>query len=137
MHLQIPAGKTGSPLRFIVACAITVALTACMSVSIRPTAYTPATANAADARPLQLAKSVSAPLTNDATVTLAAGSQWILAGSVPEGQVYRKAGGTLMIDAKRLREAYLVIAGGKLVGFYFPGESAFTPVAYAPTLNLE
>ncbi|CAM3472520.1 Lipoprotein [Bordetella sputigena] len=135
MYLQIPAEKTGSSLRFIAACAIVLALTACMSVSLRPTAYTPV--NAAQAKQLQLAKSVSAPLTNDATVTLAAGSQWILAGSVPEGQVYRKAGGTLMIDAKRLREAYLVIADGKLVGFYFPGESAFTPVAYAPTLNLE
>ncbi|OZI26588.1 hypothetical protein CAL26_04500 [Bordetella genomosp. 9] len=106
-----------------------------MSIAIRPTTYSPASATGA--APVQLARSVSAPLTNDATVTLAGGSQWILSGSIPEGQVYRKAGGTLMIDAKRLREAYLVVANGKLVGFFFPGESAFTPVAYAPNLSLE
>lgn len=128
--------KPGASLRALALCIATLALAGCMSVVIRPTNFTPAASQAAG-KPLQLSRSVSALLTNDATVTLTAGSQWALAGSIPQGQVYRKVGGTLIIDAKRLREAYLVVSGDKLVGFYFPGESSFTPLTYTPTLSLE
>ena len=128
-----PAPRRAVQLMF---CAATLALAGCMSLSVRPTTYTPVP-SAAAVQPLRLAKAVAAPLTNDATVVLAEGSQWLPAGSIPQGMVYRKLGGTLMIDAKRLREAYPVVADNKLVGFYFPGETSFTPVTYATTLNLE
>lgn len=136
MPFPLLPGKPGASLRALAFCAATLVLAGCMSVVIRPTTFTPA-ASQANSKPLQLARSVSALLTNDATVTLAGGSQWALAGTISQGQVYRKVGGTLIIDAKRLREAYPVVSGDTLVGFYFPGESSFTPLAYTPSLSLE
>lgn len=139
MPNPIPSRKTRPVLRGVAPltlCVAMLALAGCMSLSVRPTTYTPVPAATA-VQPLRLAKAVAAPLTNDATVMLAEGSQWSPAGSIPQGLVYRKLGGTLMIDAKRLREAYPVVADNKLVGFYFPGESAFTPVTYATTMDLE
>jgi hypothetical protein len=136
MPFPLCPGKTRPSLRVLAFCVVALALAGCMSLTLQPTTFTGADRSAA-AKPAQLPHSVSALLTNDATVTLPGGSQWALAGSIPQGQVYRKVGGTLMIEGKRVREAYPVVSGGKLVGFYFPGEASFTPLSYTPTLNLE
>ncbi|OZI67150.1 hypothetical protein [Bordetella genomosp. 11] len=136
MPILFSPGRTRAPLRALAFCIATLTLAGCMSIVMRPATLAPA-AGGADGRPLQLARPVSAVLTNDVAVTLPGNSQWSLAGSIPQGQVYRKVGGTLMIDAKRVREAYLVVSGDKLAGFYFPGEASFTPLSYTPPLKLE
>jgi hypothetical protein len=59
-------------------------------------------------------------------------SQWRNVGSIPQGQVFRPVDSVLTIEGRQVHEAYLVISGGKLVGFYLPGESNYaaleTPV---------
>lgn len=62
------------------------------------------------------------------------GSQWKKVGRVPAGDVYRKLNGVLTIEGAHVHEAYIVERHGLLVGFYLPGEHAFSPISPAPQL---
>jgi len=56
---------------------------------------------------------------------LTRGSRWMQAGALPQGHVYRIVGGAFTVEGANVHEAWLVIAGAELVGFYLPVESAF------------
>jgi hypothetical protein len=43
--------------------------------------------------------------------------------------VYRPIGIAFAIEGKQVHEAYLVVSGSTLRGFYLPGESAYSPLA--------
>jgi hypothetical protein len=59
---------------------------------------------------------------------LGAGSTWRLMGGVPQGAVYRSVDAPFTIKGSQVHEAYLVIHGGALVGFYLPGEHMVSPL---------
>jgi hypothetical protein len=46
-------------------------------------------------------------------------------GSIAQGQVFRSVDSVLTIEGRQVHEAYLVISGGALLGFYLPGESNY------------
>lgn len=83
-------------------------------------------------------------LTNDATAkpatgyprTLKSGSQWRLAGQVTQGQVYRPINSVFTIEGRQVHEAYLVVSGGKLVGFYLPGEANYAALDVPVPLSI-
>lgn len=52
-------------------------------------------------------------------------SRWRHVGSIAQGQVFRPLDSVLTIEGRQVHEAYLVISGGKLVGFYLPGEANY------------
>ncbi|MFX8297360.1 hypothetical protein ABTL30_20295, partial [Acinetobacter baumannii] len=52
-------------------------------------------------------------------------------GTVPQGVVYRPVGTIFTIEGRQVHEAYLVIADQRLVGFYLPGEQAYSPLSTA------
>ena len=54
------------------------------------------------------------------------GSRWEYTGSVPQGEVYRPVGTVFTIEGANMHEAYLVLREGRVVGFYLPGERAFS-----------
>jgi hypothetical protein len=54
------------------------------------------------------------------------GSRWSLVGNVPQGSVFKPVDGVLTIHGANAYEAYLVISAAKVVGFYLPGERAWT-----------
>jgi hypothetical protein len=60
------------------------------------------------------------------TRRIESGSRWRLAGSLPEGQVFRPVDTVFTIEGRQVHEAWLVIARGSLVGFYLPGEQAYS-----------
>lgn len=120
----------------LLACACTLALSACMSVSTQKVGMTPVAA-ADPVYTIQLSRVVIAPLPNDSSVTLPAASQWRRVGALPQGDVYRSMGGLFTIQTRRQGEAYLVASSGKLLGFYLPGESAYMPLARPVTLPVE
>ncbi len=66
--------------------------------------------------------------------TLEKGSTWKRVGSVEQGDVYKRTGGVFMLTGRNAHEAYLVVSGGQLVGFYLPGENAFAPASKAVAL---
>ena len=57
--------------------------------------------------------------------TVKAGSQWRELGRVSEGTVFRPLDGPFTIEGAHVHEAYLVLSGQTLVGFYLPVEGSF------------
>lgn len=53
-----------------------------------------------------------------------AGSDWKLAGTVDGRDVYRPARGVFTIEGSHVHEAYLLLDGTTLEGFFLPGENA-------------
>ena len=65
-----------------------------------------------------------------------AGSRWKYSGSVPEGDVYRIQNDVFMVEGANMHEAYSVIDGEHLVGFYLPVKQTFAPLPKAVRLAM-
>src|SRR5262245_27722427 len=106
------------------ALAVAALLCGCASpVRTEPVKFTPLAQQPAPM--IQLQSGAVASLATGFPRTLNAGSQWRLAGSVTQGQVYRPVNTVFTIEGRHVHEAYLVVSGGKLVGFYLPGEANY------------
>jgi hypothetical protein len=57
--------------------------------------------------------------------TLHAGTRWTLVGSLPQGEVFTSSDQVLTLECSNVFEAYLVVSGKRLVGFYLPVERGF------------
>jgi len=68
---------------------------------------------------------------------ISARSEWRLVGAVADGAVYQPIDGVFTVEGANVHEAYLVLEGHSLVGFYLPVEGALTPLAPAVTLPIE
>ena len=68
--------------------------------------------------------------------TILAGTRWRKVGRVAQGDVYRPVDGVFSIEGRQVHEAYLVISGSSLRGFYLPGEANYSPLVPPLTLNL-
>ncbi len=68
--------------------------------------------------------------------TLRSGSRWTAVGAVSQGTVYRPLDAVFSIEGRHVHEAYLVIQGKTLRGFFLPAESAFSPLDPPISLNL-
>ena len=68
---------------------------------------------------------------------LARGSRWAQAGTLPQGQAYKIVGGAFTVEGAHVHEAWLVVSGGELVGFYLPVEKAFTPLSTRARVELK
>ena len=80
------------------------------------------------ARPqLEIAQDTDVQASAGYNRVLPAGSRWQLVGTIPEGDVYRRANGVFTVEGAHVHEAYLVVAGDRLVGFYLPVEKAYSP----------
>jgi hypothetical protein len=55
------------------------------------------------------------------------GSAWKLVGRSREGDVYRPIDRVFTVEGAQVHEAYLVLNGDRIVGFYLPVERAFSP----------
>lgn len=98
-------------------------------VSTTPAAL--ATDNATAPSRLQLKVATEIRLETGYTRTLATGSSWQRVGTLSQGAVYRPVGTIFTIEGRQVHEAYLVIADQRLVGFYLPGEQAYSPLSKA------
>jgi hypothetical protein len=67
---------------------------------------------------------------------LASGTRWRFAGVVPNGAVYRAAQGVFTLEGANIHEAYLVLRGEELVGFYLPVEQAYSPLKDTVKLSI-
>jgi len=68
------------------------------------------------------------------TRTLLKDTRWDLIGTIPEGEVYKPKDQVLTVECSHVHEAYLVVSGGALIGFYLPVEKGFAPIT--PTIKL-
>jgi len=68
--------------------------------------------------------------------TIRAGSVWTLVGRTAQGEVYKPVNVVFTVEGTHVHEAYLVMEGDRLLGFYLPVERAFAPVPDGSTTNL-
>jgi hypothetical protein len=102
-----------------------IALISCAHEVVRqPAALTP-TPVAASISIVEILQDVVVTLDSGYSRQLARGSRWMQVGRLPQGDVYRIVGGAFTVEGANVHEAWLVIAGAELVGFYLPVERAF------------
>jgi hypothetical protein len=106
-------------------CALTLA---CPEVIRTKTAFAPA-APGDPPRTLVLADGLRVVGQAGDGQRLPGGSTWKLVGAIEAGDVYKRADGPFIIDSNNSHEAHLVVANGRVVGFYLPGEGAFAPAS--------
>jgi hypothetical protein len=64
------------------------------------------------------------------------GSVWTQIGRSVEGDVYKPVDRIFTVEGAHVHEAYLVLAGDRVVGFYLPVERAFSPAPDGPNTRL-
>lgn len=112
-----------------------VMLGGCASpVRTEPVNFTPLASQ--PGRVVQISQEATARLATGYPRVLKAGSQWRLAGSVSQGQVYRPVNTVFTIEGRHVHEAYLVISQGALQGFYLPGEAQYAALETPVPLSL-
>ena len=110
------------------AIAASLLLCACAAtVETSPVSLSPAAAPASAVQ--RLRQSVAVQLPTGYTRTLVEESRWRPVGSIPQGLVYRPVDTVLTIEGRQVHEAYLVVAGGNLVGFFLPAESSYSALS--------
>jgi hypothetical protein len=60
--------------------------------------------------------------------TIRQDSVWTRVGRVSQGEVYKPTNQVFTVEGTHVHEAYLVLDGDQVVGFYLPVERAFAPV---------
>jgi hypothetical protein len=68
------------------------------------------------------------PLESWSTTTLNANTTWTFVGKIEQGDVYKSKEQTVTVWGSNFYEAYPVIKGGTLYGFYLPVEKTFTAI---------
>jgi hypothetical protein len=56
------------------------------------------------------------------------GDVWTRVGRISEGEVYKPVGRVFTVEGAQVHEAYLVLDGDQVMGFYLPVERAFSPM---------
>ena len=59
--------------------------------------------------------------------TIRKGSNWTRVGRVTQGEVYKPVDQVFTVEGTHVHEAYLVLDGNQIVGFYLPVERAYAP----------
>ncbi|WP_411886507.1 hypothetical protein [Polaromonas sp. YR568] len=126
-----------TPIHMVTAMLVACFLGACAS-GVPQTPAPLSVESTAGAQPAyRLADAVSFKLPTAYTRTIKAGSRWAMAGQVPQGRVYRSSGDVFWIEGAHAHEAYLVVDGGELVGFYLPVERSFSSLGYRVPVNFQ
>jgi len=64
------------------------------------------------------------------------GSTWSYVGTIEPGDIFATRDQVLTVEASNIHEAYIVVNGEKLVGFYLPVERTYSPAAERVSLPL-
>ena len=119
-------------LRRILLQVLALALVACAQPV--PVTATRLQALDAPADELRISRDTVVHLSTGRNRLLPAGSRWRAVGALPQGVVYQPVDTVFIIVGSQVHEAWLVVRGGAVQGFYLPGESNFSPLS--PPLNL-
>lgn len=85
--------------------------------------------NAQESKRYLLSKSIELMLDSGYARTINAGALFVEIGTVKQGIVLKPVNTALTVEGAHMHEAYPVISGGRLVGFYLPVEKAFSPMS--------
>jgi len=86
---------------------------------------------------IEVAESTDVDSSSRYSREIPADSVWELRGTIPQGKVYRRSDGIFTIEGTQIHEAYLVLSGERVVGFYLPVERAYSPAREAVPLKIK
>jgi hypothetical protein len=86
---------------------------------------------------LTLASPVQIRLDSGYSRSIAAGTEFAVAGTLAEGRVLKPTRSIFTIEGAHMHEAYPVERAGRLVGFYLPVEKSFSPLSSHVDLPLQ
>lgn len=110
-------------------------LAACASeVPVAPAQLAPLAQPASD---LVLASDLPVRLPTGYTRTVPHKVRWRAVGTVLQGTVYQPVATVFAIEGRNVHEAYLVVRGNQLQGFYLPAENHYSALSAPLTLPLE
>jgi hypothetical protein len=69
--------------------------------------------------------------------SIGSGTQFMDIGRIEQGRVLKPTSTTFTIEGSHMHEAYPVVNGGRIVGFYLPVERAFSPLSRPTPLLTE
>lgn len=92
-------------------------------VVLHPSYLSPASSS--DRSRITISQEASIRLSTGYKRTLPAGSIWELRGNLPYGGAYKRVNGIFTVEGAHVHEAFIVIHGNRLVGFYLPVEQAY------------
>jgi len=84
---------------------------------------------------IQLTRTTVIPNYSGTGTSVFVGTRWARVGDVVHGKVYRSRDSVFFLRGANSHEAYLVINDKKLVGFYLPGDRAWSPLT--PPLDID
>ena len=129
-----PSARLAHGLRAGVAAIGAVLTAACVSLQMSPATLAAAEGGEV-ARTLE--RDVELKFDTGYTRTLRSGTRIVFAGTLPQGKVYRFVDAVLTVEGTHMHEAWVVVDGDRLVGYYLPVEKAFVAQGSAPTLYLK
>lgn len=83
-----------------------------------------------------LRTSANVELSTGYSRTLRAGTVWHPAGSLPQGGVFKTQDQVLTVEGSNIHEAYIVVKGARLAGFYLPANGTYSPLEQPVDLQL-
>ena len=92
---------------------------------------------APSAKQFRVLEETAVTLSTGYRTRIRAGTTWTLAGTIAKGEVYKSREQVLTVEGYHVHEAYLVVSGDELVGFYLPVEHNFAPISPAKHLRIE
>ena len=115
---------------FLSACAFDLAHVTYTAATFQPTQYSTRTLVLSDEVPL-----TDTPCSYSRTLRKT--TRWDQVGAIAEGDVLRSKDQVLTLECSNVHEAYLVMSGDKLVGFFLPVENGFVPHSPPTVLPIE
>ncbi|HJY76667.1 MAG TPA: hypothetical protein VKE95_08540 [Burkholderiales bacterium] len=109
------------------------ALAGCASEVVRSPAEL-SVAPSQDSRRYVVIKPASIMLDSGYERTINSGTEFIELGTIRQGRVFKPANTTFTIEGAHMHEAYPVVNGERIVGFYLPVERAFSPLSTPTSL---
>jgi hypothetical protein len=113
-----------------------IILAGCASEVVRAPAQL-SLAPAHDARRYVTTKPASIRLDSGYERSIGSGTEFTEIGRIAQGRVLKPAHTTFTIEGAHMHEAYPVVNGERMVGFYLPVERAFSPLSTPTSLFTE
>jgi len=124
---------TGS--RMLCALMFAALLVACAAeVPVTPATLLPLVGAAPD---LVMQSDLPIRLSTGYTRTVPAASRWQAVGALPQGTVYRPVDSVFAVEGRQVHEAYLVVRGTSVQGFFLPGEGHYSALSSSIPLPLD
>lgn len=136
---QVPKNLRDLALKtkiWLASVAASVALCACApAVPVQGVQFTPVAVT--QQQRIRVVDTVHIRLSTGYSRRISSGSLWRLAGELPQGFAYRPVNDVFTVEGRQVHEAWIVVKGDRLVGFYLPGEAHFSPLDPTQSITSE